>query len=94
MSEGENSQRRRLSRSLFSQNFSSCNISQTGTDIEDPSSKTVHDMEENNISKYCSNPTVEGGVIAVGFSAINTSSLQPLSQLSLALTSTPREKIE
>jgi hypothetical protein len=51
-------------------------------------------MEENNISKYFSNPTIEGGVIAVGFSAINTSSLQPLSQLSLALTSTPREKIE
>jgi hypothetical protein len=51
-------------------------------------------MEENNISKYCSNPTVKGGVIAVGFSAINISSLQPLFQLSLALTSTPREKIE
>jgi hypothetical protein len=94
VSEGENSQRRRLSRSLFSQNFYSCNISQTGTDKEDPSGKTVHDMEENNISKYFSNPTIEGGVIAVGFSAINTSSLQPLSQLSLALTSTPREKIE
>jgi hypothetical protein len=51
-------------------------------------------MEENNISKYCSNPTVKGGVIAVEFSAINMSSLQPLFQLSLALTSTPREKIE
>jgi hypothetical protein len=65
-----------------------------GTDIEDPSGKTIHDMEENNISKYCSNPTVEGGVIAVGFSAINMSSLQPLFQLSIALTSTPREKME
>jgi hypothetical protein len=30
---------------------------------------------------------VEGGVIAVGFSAINMSSLQPLFKLSLALVS-------
>jgi len=52
VAEGENSRQQRLSRSLFSQKFSSCNISQTGTDIEDPSGETVHDMEENNISKY------------------------------------------
>jgi hypothetical protein len=51
-------------------------------------------MEENNISKYCYDPTVEGGVIAVGFSAINMSSLQPLSQLSLALASHSKRKIE
>jgi hypothetical protein len=46
-----------------------------GSDIEDPSGETVHDMEENNITQYRSNPTVEGGVIAVGFYAINISSL-------------------
>jgi hypothetical protein len=32
-------------------------------------------MEENNISTYHSDPTVEDGVIAVGLSAINMSSL-------------------
>jgi len=87
VAEGENNQWRRLFKSLFSHNFSSRNISQTGTDIDDPSDETIHAMEDNNISKYCSDPTVEGGVIVVGFSAINMSSLQPLSQLSLALTS-------
>ena len=46
-----------------------------GTDIKDPPSETVQDMEDNNISKYCSNPTVEGGVITIRFSAINMSSL-------------------
>jgi hypothetical protein len=87
----ENNQRRRLSRSLFSLKFSSCDISQTGTDIEDPSDDNVHNKEENNVSEYCSDPTVEGGVIAIGFSAINMSSLQPLSKLSLALASQNRK---
>jgi len=67
--------------------FSSLDISQMGTDIENPSSENVHDMDENNISEYRSDPTVEGGVIAVGCSAINMSSLQPLSKLSLTLAS-------
>jgi hypothetical protein len=44
-------------------------------------------MEEKNISKYRFDPTMEGGVIAVGCSAINMSSLQPLSKLSLVLAS-------
>ena len=48
------------------------------TDIENPSGENVHDMDENNISKYRSDPTVEGRVIAIGYSAINMSSLQPL----------------
>jgi hypothetical protein len=84
---GENCQRRKLSRSVFSKKFSSCDISQTGTDIEDPSDDNVHDMEENNISKYRFDPTVEDGVITVVFFAINMSFLQPLSKLSLALAS-------
>jgi hypothetical protein len=79
---GENSWRLRLFRSVFFQKFSSRNISQTETDIEDPSSENVQDMEEKNISKYCFDPTMEGRVIAVGVSAINMSSLQPLSKLS------------
>jgi hypothetical protein len=45
---GENSQRKRLSRSAFS----SCDISQTRTDIEHPSGDNVHDMEQNNVSQY------------------------------------------
>jgi hypothetical protein len=53
-------------------------ISQTETHIENPSGENVHDMDENNISKYRSDPTVEGRVIAIGYSAINMSSLQPL----------------
>ena len=53
-----------------------------GTDIEYPSGETVHDMEENIIYKYCSDPTVEGGFIVVGVYVINISSLQPLSKLS------------
>jgi len=44
-------------------------------------------MDKNNISEYRSDPTVEGEVIVVGCSAINMSSLQPLSKLSLALAS-------
>jgi len=83
--EGENRQQRRLSRSVFSQIFSSLDISQMGIDIENPSGDNVHDMNENNISKYRYEPTVKGGVIAVGCSAINMSSLQPLSKLSLTL---------
>jgi hypothetical protein len=79
--------RRKLSRSVFSKKFSSCDISQTGTAIEDPSGDNVHDMEENNISKYRFDPTVEDGVITVVFFAINMSFLQPLSKLSLALAS-------
>jgi hypothetical protein len=89
---GENCRRRKLSTSVFSQKFSSCDISQTGTDIEDPFDDNVHDMEKNNISKYRSDPTVEDGVITVVFFAINMSSLQPLSKLSLALAS--HSKIE
>jgi hypothetical protein len=87
VAEGEISRRRRLSRSVFSHKCSSRNISQTETAIETPSSENVHDIEENNIFEYHSNPMVEGGVIAVGFSAINMSSLQPLFKLSLALVS-------
>jgi hypothetical protein len=49
-------------------------------------------MEGNNISKYCSDLTMEGGIIAIGFSAINMSSLQPLPKLAFAIT--PREKVE
>ena len=87
MAEGENRQQRRLSKSVFSHIFSSLDISQMGIDIENPSGDNVHDMNENNISKYRYEPTVKGGVIAVGCSAINMSSLQPLSKLSLTLTS-------
>jgi hypothetical protein len=89
---GENSQRRRLSRSVFSQKFASRDISQTRTEIEDPSSDNVHYMEENNISEYRSDPTMEGGIIDVGFSAINMVSFQPLSKLSLALASPSKRK--
>jgi hypothetical protein len=66
VTEGENRQQRRLSRSVFSQIFSSLDISQTGTDIENPYGEKVHDMDENNIPEYHADPTVEGGVIAVG----------------------------
>jgi hypothetical protein len=58
-----------------------------GTDIEDPSGENVHNKEENNVSEYCSDPMVEGGVISIVFFAINMSSLQLLSKLSLALAS-------
>jgi hypothetical protein len=37
--------------------------------------ENVQHMEINNISKYHSDPTVKGGVIAIGVSAINMSSL-------------------
>jgi len=56
---GENCRQRKLSRSVFSKKFSSCDNSQTGTNIEDPSGDNVHDMEENNISKYRFDSTVE-----------------------------------
>ena len=92
MAEGENRQQRRLSRSVFSQIYSSHSISQTGTDIENPYGDNVHNMDENNISEYHVDPTVESGVIAVGWSAINISSLQPLSKLSLTLASPPQER--
>jgi len=46
-------------------------MSQTEMDIEDPSNENVQDMEKNNISKYCFDPTVESGVIAVRVFAIN-----------------------
>ena len=65
----------RLFKSVFSQIFFSYDISQTGTDIKDPSGENVQDMEENNISKYRFDPTVKGEVIAVEFSAINISFL-------------------
>jgi hypothetical protein len=94
VAEGESRQQRRLSRSVFSQILSSLDISQMGTNIENPSGENVHDMDEHNIFEYRSDPTVEGGVIAVGCSTINMSSLQPLFKLSLTLASPPREKIE
>jgi hypothetical protein len=58
-----------------------------GTDIENPSGENVHNMDENNITEYRSDPTMEGGIIAVGCSAINMSSLQSLSKLSLTFAS-------
>jgi hypothetical protein len=66
VTKGENRQQRRLSRSVFSQIFSSLDISQTGTDIENPYGENVHDMDEKNIPEYRADPMVEGGVIAVG----------------------------
>jgi len=66
VAEGENRQQRRLSKSVFSQIFSSLDISQTGTDIENPYGDNVYDMDENNIPEYRADPTVEGGVIAIG----------------------------
>jgi hypothetical protein len=66
VAEGENRQQRRLSRSVFSQIFSSLGISQTGTDIENSYGNNVHDMNANNISEYRADPTVESGVIVVG----------------------------
>jgi hypothetical protein len=66
VAEGENRQQRRLSRSVFSLIFSSLDISQMGTDIENPYGDNVHDMEENNLPEYRADPTVESGVIAVG----------------------------
>jgi hypothetical protein len=62
-------------------------VSQIKTHIDNPSGENVHDMDEHNISEYRSDPTVEGEVIAIRCSAINMSSLQPLSKLSLTLTS-------
>jgi len=92
--EGGNRQQRRLSRSVFSHIFSFLDISQTGTDIENHYGENVYDMHENHISEYRSNQTVKGGVIAVGCSTINMSSLQPLSNSLLLLSIPPREKIE
>jgi len=66
VAEGENRQQRRLSRSVFSQIFSSLSISQTGTDIDNPYGENVHDIDDNNIPEYRADPMVEGGVIAVG----------------------------
>jgi hypothetical protein len=85
VAEGENRQQRRLSRCVFSLIFSSLDIAQTRIDIENPSGENVHDTDGNNISEYCSDPMVEGGVIAVGCSAINMFSLRSLSKLSLTL---------
>jgi hypothetical protein len=59
VAKGENRQQRRLSKSVFSQIFSSLDISQTRTDIENPSNENVHDMDKNHISKSRSDPTVE-----------------------------------
>jgi hypothetical protein len=87
VAEEGNRQQRRLSRCVFFHIFTSLDISQTGTDIENPSSENVHDMDENNLSKYRSDLTMKGGVIAVGCSAINMSSLRSLSKLSLILAS-------
>jgi len=66
VAEGENRQQRRLSKSVFSQIFSSLNISQTGTDKVNPYGENVHDIDENNIPEYRADPMVKGGVIAVG----------------------------
>jgi len=66
VAKGENRQQRRLSKSVFSQIFSSLSISQTGTDIVNPYSENVHDIDENNIPEYHADPMVEGGLIAVG----------------------------
>jgi len=66
VAEGENRQQRRLSKSVFSHIFSSLSISQTGTDIVNPYSENVHDIDENNIPEYRADPMVEGGLIAVG----------------------------
>jgi len=63
-----------------------------GTDIEDPVGENVHHMDENNISKYRSDPTVEGGVITVGLFAICLLFSLFLNSL-LLLQVTPREKI-
>jgi len=60
---------------MYFPRYSPCDISPTETHIENPSGDNIHDMDENNISEYRSDPTVEGGVIAVGCSAINMSSL-------------------
>jgi len=57
--ERENRQQRRLSRSVFFHIFSSLGISHTGTNIENPYGENVHDMDENNISEYRADPTVE-----------------------------------
>jgi len=78
---GQNGWRLRLSRNVFSQKFSSCDISQTGIAIEDPFGYNVQDIDANNISKFHSDLTVKGGVIAVRISAINISSLCLLSSL-------------
>ena len=82
MDGGKNDQQLRLSKSVFFQKFSSYDISQTETDIEDCSRENVQDMKENIISKYRCDPTMEGGVIAIRFSTINMSSLEPLYKLS------------
>jgi hypothetical protein len=37
----------------------------TETNVEDLSGENVQDMEEDNISKYRSDPTMEGGFIVV-----------------------------
>jgi hypothetical protein len=66
VAEGENRQQRRLFSSVFSQILSSLGISQTGTDIENPYGDNVHDMDKNNIPEFRTDPTVEGGVIAIG----------------------------
>jgi maleate cis-trans isomerase len=89
VAEGENSRQQRLSKSVFSQKYVSPNISQTRLDIENRSSEHLHDMQENNISEYRSDPMVEDGVIVVGCFA---SSLSLNSHLLLSVPS--REKIE
>jgi hypothetical protein len=65
VAEGENRQQRSIVQKCISQIFSSLDISQTGTDIENPYGDNVHDMDENNIPEYRADPMVEGGVIAV-----------------------------
>ena len=34
-------------------------MSHTGTNIDDPYGDNIQDMEENNMFKYCSDPTME-----------------------------------
>ena len=89
MAEGETDNKEDYQEVYFSQIYSSLSISQTGNDIENPYGDNVHNMDENNISEYRADPTVEDGAIALGWSAINISSLQPLSKLSLTLASPP-----
>jgi hypothetical protein len=77
---GEKCWQLRLFRSVFSHKCSSWDIYQPETNIEDPTSENVQDMEENNIFKYHSDPTVQGEVIAIRVFVINMSSLQPFSK--------------
>jgi len=49
------------------------------TNVEDLSGENVQDMEEDNISKYRSDPTMEGGFIVVEVYVCLLSNLSPTS---------------